>query len=71
MSGFYFVSDRRRGVTHLLADIGDGGWRLLCWPGAVVCVSCITVAPNLPLCLACSIVDDATADSSESHEVAR
>ena len=41
MSGFYFVSDRRRGVTHLLAHIGDGDRRLLCLPGAVVCVSCI------------------------------
>ena len=72
MSGFYFVSDRRRGVTHLLAHIGDGGGRrLLCWPGAVVCVSCITAAPDLPLCLACSIVDEATADPSESHQVAR
>ena len=71
MSGFYFVSDRGRGVTHLLAHIGDGDRRLLCLPGAVVCVSCITAAPDLPLCLACSIVDEATADPSESHEVAR
>ena len=71
MNAYLLVDDPGHGVTHLLAHFEGVGWRLLCDREARVCANCVTYTPRLPLCLACSIVDGATADPSETQEVAR